>query len=83
MAKPKVDVYMPADESRKSYDRMAAAGVDIKIPAENWMVQANQPEIIEIAFDADTAVGVGVSNRLRRITRKSLESAPDLRKSVV
>lgn len=79
MAKPKVDIYMPADESRKSYDRMAAAGAEIKIPTENWMIQANQPEIKEIVFDPDTVVGVGVANRLRQVTRKSLEGAPELR----
>ena len=79
VAKPKVDVYMPADESRESYERMAQAGAEINIPAENWMVQANRPEIIEIIFDPDTVVGVGVANRLRQVTRKSLEGAPELR----
>ncbi len=79
MAKPNVDLYMPADETRKSYERMAEAGAEIKIPAENWMAQANTPEIIEIVFDPDTIVGVGVANRLRQVTRKSLEGAPDLR----
>ena len=79
VAKPKVDVYMPADESRESYERMAEAGAEIKIPAKNWMVQANRPEIIEIIFDPDTVVGVGVANRLRQVTRKSLEGAPELR----
>lgn len=79
MPKPKVDVYMPADETRKSYRRMEEAGAEVKLAAKNWMAQANGRDVIEIGFDADTVIGVGVANRLRQVTRKSMESAPGLR----
>ncbi len=80
MAKPKVDVYQPVDETGESYRRMREAGIEIKMPGESWMDAANRREAqIEMMFDPDTAVGVGVASRTRLITRKSLTSAPGLR----
>jgi phosphoglycerate dehydrogenase-like enzyme len=79
VANPKIDIYMPVDETGGSHERMIAAGIDLKLADEPWAVQANRRETIELTFDPDTVIGVGVANRLRLVTRKSLESAPGLR----
>ncbi len=79
MAKPKVQIYQPADESGESYKQMIESGIELKMPDETWMDAANRREDIEIMFDSDTVVGVGVSNRSKRLTRRTLESAPGLR----
>jgi hypothetical protein len=42
MAKPKVHVYQPVDETGESYKRMAAKGIDLKLPKETWMDVANE-----------------------------------------
>ena len=79
MAKPKVHVYQPVDETGESYRRMREAGIEVKVPQESYLEAANRRETIELIFDPDTVIGVGVSNRSKRITRTSLTSAPDLR----
>lgn len=79
MAKPKVHVYQPADETGDSYKRMEKAGIELKITDQGWMDAANRRESVELEFDPDTVIGVGVSNRSKRVTRKSMQSAPDLR----
>ena len=79
MAKPKIHVYQPADETGESYARMRDAGIELKMSDATWMDAANRRESEEVIFDADTVAGVGVANRSKRITRKSLESAPELR----
>ncbi len=79
MAKPKVQVYQAADETGLSYQRMEQAGIEVKMPDEAWIAAAARRERVELVFDTDTVVGVGVSNRSKILTRKSLESAPGLR----
>lgn len=79
MAKPKVQIYQPVDETGESYRRMEDAGIEVKMPHETWMDAASRREQIELVFDPDTVIGVGVSNRIRQLTRKTLESAPELR----
>jgi phosphoglycerate dehydrogenase-like enzyme len=79
VAKPKVHVYQPIDETGKSYERMRAAGIDLKMPDEVWMDAANRRESMELALDPDTVVGVSVANRKRLVTRATLRAAPDLR----
>lgn len=79
MAGPKVHVYQPVDETGESYRRLREAGVEVIMPDEVWMEAANRRESVELVFDPDTVIGVGVSNRSKRLTRRTLESAPDLR----
>ncbi len=77
--KPKIQIYQAADETGLSYVRMDAAGIDVRMPEESWLEAAIRHETIELSFDDDIVVGVGVSNRSKMLTRKTLESAPDLR----
>ena len=79
MAKPKVHIYQPVDETGASYQRMREAGIDVKLEDLAWMDASNKRENVEVIFDPDTVVGVGVANRSKRITAKSLASAPNLR----
>ena len=79
MAKPKVQIYQASDETGESYKRMAAAGIDVIMPPENWVEAYNRRENIELIFESDIVAGVGVSNRSKTLTRKTLESAPDMR----
>jgi len=79
MAKPRVQVYQASDESGESYERMAEAGIDLVMPGETALESLNRRESIELIFEPDIVVGVGSSNRNKLLTRKTLESAPDLR----
>jgi phosphoglycerate dehydrogenase-like enzyme len=79
MQKPKVHVYNPVDETGESYRRMSEAGIEVIRPGELWATAANRREVVEMDFAQDTAIGVGVANRSTQVTRKSLESAPNLR----
>lgn len=82
MAKPKVHIYHPVDETGESYRRMKDAGIDLKMPEEQWSVLTNRRESVELILDPDTVVSAGVANKNRLITRKTLESAPGLRMDV-
>lgn len=79
MAKPKVHIYQPVDDTGESYRRMEARGIDVLSPVETYLDAANRREQVEVMFDAPTVAAAGVSNRSKNVTRKSLESAPDLR----
>ena len=41
MAKPKVHVYQPADETGESYRRWEEAGIELVMPDGTWMDAAN------------------------------------------
>lgn len=79
MPGPKVHVYQPVDETGESYRRWREAGIDVVAPEESYLEAANRREKVEILFTPDTVIGVGVANRSKSITRKTLESAPNLR----
>jgi len=80
MAKPKVFIYQPVDESGESHKKIEAAGAEIKTGARAWgMGQANVRGSTELTFDPDTVIGVGVANRNIQLTRKTLAAAPGLR----
>jgi D-3-phosphoglycerate dehydrogenase len=79
MQKPKVHIYNPVDETGESYRRMDEAGIEVIRPDEVWAKAANRREVVEMVFAPDTSIGVGVANRSTQVTRKSLESAPNLR----
>ena len=59
--------------------RMEKAGIKVDWQRGVWDSNEKGRHEEEIIFDADTVVGVGVANRTIQITRKSLESAPQLR----
>ena len=79
MEKPIVKIYHPVDETGDSYMRMEKAGIKVDWQRGVWDSNEKDRHEEEIIFDADTVVGVGVANRTIQITRKSLESAPQLR----
>jgi len=79
MEKPIVKIYHPVDETGDSYMRMEKAGIKVDWQRGVWESNNKDRHEEEIIFDADTVVGVGVANRTIQITRKSLESAPQLR----
>ena len=79
MEKPIVKIYHAVDETGESYMRMEKAGIKVDWQRGVWDSNEKDRHEEEIIFDADTVVGVGVANRTIQITRKSLESAPQLR----
>ena len=79
MEKPIVKIYHAVDETGDSYMRMEKAGIKVDWQKGVWDSNEKDRHEEEIIFDADTVVGVGVANRTIQITRKSLESAPQLR----
>ena len=79
MEKPIVKIYQAVDETGDSYMRMEKAGIKVDWQRGVWDSNEKARHEEEIIFDADTVVGVGVANRTIQITRKSLESAPQLR----
>ena len=79
MEKPIVKIYHAVDETGDSYMRMEKAGIKVVWQRGVWESNKKDRQEEEIIFDADTVVGVGVANRTIQITRKSLESAPQLR----
>ena len=79
MSQPKVHVYQPVDDTGESYRRMEAKGILVQVPKENYVDAANRRERMEVSFDFDTVIGVGVANRSKWVTNKSFDSAPDLR----
>lgn len=79
MAKPRVHVYQPVDDTGESYRRMEQRGIDVLFPKESYLDAANQREQVEVMFDENTVAGIGVSNRTKRITARSLASSPNLR----
>lgn len=79
MEKPIVKIYHAVDETGDSYMRMEKAGIKVDWKRGVWDSNEKDRHEEEIIFDADTVVGVGVANRTIQITRKSLESAPQLR----
>ena len=79
MEKPIVKIYHAVDETGDSYMRMEKAGIKVDWQRGVWDSNEKDRHEEEIIFDADTVVGVGGANRTIQITRKSLESAPQLR----
>ena len=82
MAKPKVFIYQPVDETGASHRKLESAGVEVKLGRGAWETgQSNQRTAgqAELALDRDTVIGVGVANRQMQLTRKTLAGAPELR----
>ena len=77
---PRVHVYAAVDASGESYERLRAAGLEVQVPDEPWSQAANRSgDSVELIFDPSTVAGAGVANRLNVLTRRTLESAPNLR----
>ena len=80
MAGPLVRVYQAVDETGESYARMREAGIALDMPDGPGAAAAYRPGgPEELVFAPETVAGIGVSNRAKRITRRSLESAAGLR----
>ena len=79
MNKPRIHIYQPVDDTGESYRRMRERGLDVIAPVENYLDAANRRDHVEVMFDKETVAAAGVANRTKSVTRKSLESAPDLR----
>lgn len=79
MAKPKVQIYQPVDETGESHRKLEAAGAQVKAAAAAWGSQANVRGTSELTLDPDTVIGVGVANRSVQLTKKTLAGAKDLR----
>ena len=80
MAKPKVHIFQPADDTGKSYEELQAAGAEVTLPEGNWMDVSNEKETGE-ALDPhrETTVIAGVASRRTLVTEESLTKPPDLR----
>lgn len=80
MAKPKVHIFQPADDSGESHKALEAAGIDLQVPAGNWAEVSNTSEDGDILkLDPDTAVTVGIASRRTLLTPETIAGAPDLR----
>jgi phosphoglycerate dehydrogenase-like enzyme len=79
MAKPKVYIYTPVDQSGESHRRLVEAGCDLRIGEATWHNVAEGNENHPLDFDADTAALLGVAARRIPITREVMEKAPSLR----
>lgn len=79
MAKAKAHVFQPVDAGGESYERMRAKGIDVVVPDEAWASAANKRERIEVMFDEDADIGLGIASRSKNLTRATLENSPGLR----
>ena len=79
MQVPKVKIYHAVDESGESYRRMEKAGIDVLCEKGVWDSNPVNQKQEEMLFGSDIVAGAGVANRTIQITRRSLESAPNLR----
>ena len=77
---PRIHIYAAVDTTGGSYERLRAAGLEVQIPDEPWSQTANRSgATAELVFAPSTVAAAGVANRLNALTRRTLESAPDLR----
>ncbi len=79
MAKPKVHIYMPVDETGKSHKLMEDAGADVIAPDEGWMTKANASEKTIIKLEPGAVAGMGVAALSFQVTRETMAACPDLR----
>ena len=79
MARPKVHIFQPVDETGEYHERLRQAGVELKVPALSWMQTANIAQSVELELDADTVAAAGVASKSVRITPRTLEAAKQLR----
>ncbi|HKJ75350.1 MAG TPA: NAD(P)-dependent oxidoreductase [Alphaproteobacteria bacterium] len=78
---PKVHFYHPVDETGASYERLRAAGIEVKLPEGAGNVDGQRLDVADMLFDPDTVIGVGIGATTMgtMISAKTFDSAPDLR----
>ena len=79
MTKPKVHIYRPVDETGISHKRLQDKGINLVLAEDSLEEGMNKSEKIEQMFSPDTVAAAGVAMQSLKVTRKSLESAPQLR----
>ena len=79
MAKPKVYIYTPVDESGESHRQLEDAGCELKLGDAYWTNFAAESEDISEHLDDQTAALMSVANRNKPVTRDVLLAAKNLR----
>ena len=79
MAKPKVYIYSPVDESGESHRQMEDAGCELKLGDAYWSNFAAETEDISEHLDDQTYALMSVANRNKPVTRDVLLAAKNLR----
>ena len=79
MAAATVFIFAPVDEARDSYKRLEAEGCELRLGKASWDTpQGNsEPELIRMAQGTHALMGTSIRNV--PISRKIMESSPDLR----
>ncbi len=79
MAKPKVYIYTPIDQTGKSHKRILEAGCELRLSeATGHELDAGDGDY-QLTFDTNTSALLGVSDRRFPITREIMEKFPNLR----
>ena len=79
MAKPKVYIYTPVDESGDSHRQLEEAGCQLKLGEAYWSNFAAETENISEHLDHQTTALMSVANRNKPVTREVLLAAKNLR----
>jgi len=79
MSAAKVFIFAPVDEARDSHKRLEAEGCELRLGKASWDTpQGNsEPELIRMAQGTHALMGTSIRNV--PISRKIMESSPDLR----
>ena len=79
MSSPKVFIFAPVEEARDSHTRFEAEGCELRLGKAAWDTpQANsEPELIRMAQGVHALMGTSIRNV--PISRKIMESSPELR----
>src|SRR2546428_13773689 len=79
MAAATVFIFAPVDEARDSHKRLEAEGCELRLGKASWDTpQVNsEPELIRMAQGTHALMGTSIRNV--PISRKIMESSPDLR----
>jgi D-3-phosphoglycerate dehydrogenase / 2-oxoglutarate reductase len=79
MSSPKVFIFAPVEEARDSHKRLEAEGCELRLGKASWDTpQGNgEPEMMRMAQGAHALMGTSIRNV--PISRKIMESSPELR----
>jgi lactate dehydrogenase-like 2-hydroxyacid dehydrogenase len=79
MAKPKVYIFLPVDQSGESHDRIIEAGCELYVEENmrHYIAESNEDYVLKP--DVETSALVGVGARPIPITKEVMERLPDLR----
>ena len=77
MNKPKVCIYIPIDDSKKSHRELEIRGCEVTLGSSDWKSGIEQNKVLEIAKGANALMGATIKKI--PIDRMFLEHTPDLR----